>query len=624
MSQNTRATGASSGCQGRIWNVLGSGRASTSLSWTRLKPSMADPSKVMPSSRAFSSSAGVMAKVLGVPRTSVNHSWTKRTPRSSTVRSTYSCWLRMSPPLERRRRPLVAGRVLQCRRPGGLGDEFIRRSQTGNGREIPAWQALPGEAARRRRAGTPDPMDLWRPGSHHAWCPPSEGTRPVASDRDGRPRRNRAAADPGGGAPPGAGRGHRDRRRPVRRPARPHAALLGPRPRARPRTSSRRASASTARRSGASRRSRSRTCSSCPTPTRPSIDPFRQHKTLNINCFVRDPVTLEPYSRDPRYVASKAEAYLRHDRARRHLLLRARGRVLHLRRRPLLPGPAPRLLPGRLGRGALELRHGRGPEPRATRSAPRRGTSRSRPTDHFQDLRSEMILTMERLGIEIEVQHHEVATAGQAEIDMRFDTLLVMADKLMLYKYVVKNVARAAGYTATFMPKPLFQDNGSGMHCHQSLWKDGEPLFYGDGLRRAVGHGPLVHRRPAQARPGGARLRGARPPTPTSGWCPATRHRSTWSTRSATARPPAASRCTRRARRPSGSSSAAPTRRATRTWPSRPCSWPASTACRTRSSRPTRSTRTSTTCRPRSWRRSPRCRARSTRRSTRSRPTTTS
>ena len=87
---------------------------------------------------------------------------------------------------------------------------------------------------------------------------------------------------------------------------------------------------------------------------------------------------------------------------------------------------------------------------------------------------------MERLGIEIEVQHHEVATAGQAEIDMRFDTLLAMADKLMLYKYVVKNVARAAGYTATFMPKPLFQDNGSGMHCHQSLWKDGEPLFYGE------------------------------------------------------------------------------------------------------------------------------------------------
>src|SRR2546429_7299041 len=98
--------------------------------------------------------------------------------------------------------------------------------------------------------------------------------------------------------------------------------------------------------------------------------------------------------------------------------------------------------------------------------------------DSFQDLRSEMILTLERLGVEIEIQHHEVGTAGQAEIDMRFDTLLTMADKLMLYKYVVKNVARANGHSATFMPKPLFQDNGSGMHCHQSLWKDGEPLFF--------------------------------------------------------------------------------------------------------------------------------------------------
>jgi glutamine synthetase len=91
-----------------------------------------------------------------------------------------------------------------------------------------------------------------------------------------------------------------------------------------------------------------------------------------------------------------------------------------------------------------------------------------------------MILVMEELGIEIEVQHHEVGTAGQAEIDMRFDTLLRMADKLMLYKYVVKNVARNHGLTATFMPKPLFEDNGSGMHCHQSLWNGDEPLFYSE------------------------------------------------------------------------------------------------------------------------------------------------
>jgi glutamine synthetase len=102
------------------------------------------------------------------------------------------------------------------------------------------------------------------------------------------------------------------------------------------------------------------------------------------------------------------------------------------------------------------------------------------PMDHFQDLRSEMILQLERAGVEIEIQHHEVGTAGQAEIDMRFDSLLRMADKLMLYKYIVKNVARSHGFTATFMPKPVFQDNGSGMHVHSSLWRNGDPLFYSE------------------------------------------------------------------------------------------------------------------------------------------------
>ncbi len=98
--------------------------------------------------------------------------------------------------------------------------------------------------------------------------------------------------------------------------------------------------------------------------------------------------------------------------------------------------------------------------------------------DQYQDLRSEMALTLIQLGIDVEVQHHEVGTAGQAEIDIRFDSLLRQADKLMLFKYVIKNVAWAAGKTATFMPKPIFEDNGSGMHTHQSLWKGGEPLFY--------------------------------------------------------------------------------------------------------------------------------------------------
>ena len=217
-----------------------------------------------------------------------------------------------------------------------------------------------------------------------------------------------------------------------------------------------------------------------PDPNTAVIDPFREHRTLNVNCFVRDPVTLEPYSRDPRYVASKAEAYLgttgvadtcyfgpeaeffifndvRYSQDQRHAFYQVDS------------------VEGHWNSGKEE-----GPN-LGYKIRPKEGYFPVPPTDHFQDVRSEMILTLERLGVEIEVQHHEVATAGQAEIDMRFDTLLVMADKLMLYKYVVKNVARAAGFTATFMPKPLFQDNGSGMHCHQSLWKGGEPLFYGDG-----------------------------------------------------------------------------------------------------------------------------------------------
>ena len=103
------------------------------------------------------------------------------------------------------------------------------------------------------------------------------------------------------------------------------------------------------------------------------------------------------------------------------------------------------------------------------------------PMDSQQDLRSEMVLEMQKLGIAVEAQHHEVATAGQAEIDMVFDSLSSMADKLCKYKYIVKQVARANGKTATFMPKPVFEGNGSGMHCHQSIWKDGKPLFAGDG-----------------------------------------------------------------------------------------------------------------------------------------------
>jgi glutamine synthetase len=216
-----------------------------------------------------------------------------------------------------------------------------------------------------------------------------------------------------------------------------------------------------------------------PDPNTAVIDPFRQHRTLNINCFVRDPVTGEAYSRDPRYVARKAEDYLVSTGLADTCFFGPEAEFyifddVRFEQNQHSAMYAVDSVEG-IWNSAREENPNLGFKPRY-----KEGYFPVPPMDHYQDLRSEMILTMERLGIEIEVQHHEVGTAGQAEIDMRFDTLLAMADKLMLYKYVVKCVARAHGLSATFMPKPIFQDNGSGMHCHQSLWKAGEPLFFSE------------------------------------------------------------------------------------------------------------------------------------------------
>jgi glutamine synthetase len=216
-----------------------------------------------------------------------------------------------------------------------------------------------------------------------------------------------------------------------------------------------------------------------PDPSTAIIDPFRQHKTLNMNCFVHDPVTLEPYTRDPRHIAQKAEAYLKttgiadtsYFGPEAEFFIFDDVRFSQDQHSALYQVDS---IEG-IWNSAKEEEPNLGYKPRY-----KEGYFPVPPMDHFQDLRSEMVLTMEKVGIEIEVQHHEVGTAGQAEIDMRFDTLLTMADKLMLYKYIVKSVALDAGYTATFMPKPLFQDNGSGMHVHQSLWQGGEPLFYSE------------------------------------------------------------------------------------------------------------------------------------------------
>jgi glutamine synthetase len=216
-----------------------------------------------------------------------------------------------------------------------------------------------------------------------------------------------------------------------------------------------------------------------PDPNTAVIDPFTQHRTLNLNCFVNDPVTGESYSRDPRYVARKAEEYLTSTGLADTCYM----------------GPEAEFFvfddvrfdqnehEGYYSIESVEAAWNTGREENPNlgyKPRYKEGYFPVPPMDHFQDLRSEMILVLERVGVEIEIHHHEVGTAGQAEIDMRFDSLLRMADKLMLYKYVVKNVARQAGKTATFMPKPVFQDNGSGMHTHQSLWKGGEPLFYSE------------------------------------------------------------------------------------------------------------------------------------------------
>ncbi|MFN2614711.1 MAG: type I glutamate--ammonia ligase [Actinomycetota bacterium] len=205
------------------------------------------------------------------------------------------------------------------------------------------------------------------------------------------------------------------------------------------------------------------------------MDPFRDVPTINLFCFVRDPITLESYTRDPRYIAKKAEDYLKSSGIADESFW---GPECHFYIFDEVRFDQNQY-EGYYHIDSSEGIWGSGnPGSRGYRPRYKEGYFPVPPMDQFQDLRTEMVLKMQQMGIEIEVQHHEVGTAGQAEIDMRFGTLLDTADKVMNYKYVVKNVAWNAGKTATFMPKPLFMDNGSGMHTHQSLWRNGEPLFF--------------------------------------------------------------------------------------------------------------------------------------------------
>ncbi len=216
-----------------------------------------------------------------------------------------------------------------------------------------------------------------------------------------------------------------------------------------------------------------------PDPNTAVMDPFFEVPTLSLICNVFDPITREPYSRDPRYVAQKAEQYLKSTGI---------GDVAYF-------GPEAEFfifddirydsasnysyyfvdsIEGIWNSGREECPN-LGYKPRH-----KEGYFPVPPTDKHQDIRTEMVLTLQKVGIKVECQHHEVATAGQAEIDMRFAPLLKMGDQLMWFKYILKNVAYKHGKTVTFMPKPLFADNGSGMHTHFSIWKGDTPVFAGD------------------------------------------------------------------------------------------------------------------------------------------------
>jgi len=208
------------------------------------------------------------------------------------------------------------------------------------------------------------------------------------------------------------------------------------------------------------------------------VDPFRVEKTLNLNFSIVDPYTDEPYSRDPRQVARKAEAYLRSTgiadtaffapEAEFYVFDDVRFETKQNEGYYHIDS-----IEGAWNTGRIEEGGNRGYKTRY-----KGGYFPVPPVDHYADLRDQITLALDELGLKVERAHHEVGTAGQAEINYRFDTLLNSADKVQIFKYIVKNVAWTNGKTATFMPKPLFGDNGSGMHCHQSLWKDGDPLFY--------------------------------------------------------------------------------------------------------------------------------------------------
>src|SRR6184192_3529874 len=216
-----------------------------------------------------------------------------------------------------------------------------------------------------------------------------------------------------------------------------------------------------------------------PDPAWFMLDPFTEVATLVMVADVIDPVTKQRYDRDPRYIAKKAEMYVAstgladtaYFGAEAEFFIFDNVRFDQREQHGFYFIDAEE---GRWNSGRVENNLGYRPRYKE-------GYFPVPPMDHYQDLRSEMVMTMIDCGLNVECHHHEVATGGQTEIDLKFDSLVKSADHMMLYKYIVKNVANQYGKTVTFMPKPIFQDNGSGMHTHQSLWKGSKPLFAGDG-----------------------------------------------------------------------------------------------------------------------------------------------
>jgi len=214
-----------------------------------------------------------------------------------------------------------------------------------------------------------------------------------------------------------------------------------------------------------------------PDPTTAYIDPFRKSKTLNVNFFIHDPITGEAYSRDPRNIAKKAMAYLATTGIGDTVFFAPEAEFYIFDNVRYSTG---------VNQGYYHIDSVEGwwnsgkddGENRGYKTRLKGGYFPVEPYDHYSDLRADMVKNLEAVGLQVERAHHEVGTAGQAEINYRFDTLLRAADDVMKFKYIIKNTAWEQNKSVTFMPKPIFGDNGSGMHVHQSIWKDGAPLFY--------------------------------------------------------------------------------------------------------------------------------------------------